>query len=108
MKKRSPIWLLPKEKMKDLVSESNSWAEVLSHLGLKDVGSARTKQKKYGVCVACAQVLSRTMMRPPYQKLLMQIKKWGFSKTGRFYGVSDNAIRKWKRYYELENHREEK
>jgi hypothetical protein len=42
----------------------------------------------------------RKIKRPPYDKLLKEIEEMGFSATGRKYGVSDNAIRKWLKTYE--------
>jgi very-short-patch-repair endonuclease/transposase-like protein len=42
----------------------------------------------------------RKMERPSKKILENQIKEYGFSKTGRIYGVSDNAIRKWVKFYE--------
>jgi len=43
---------------------------------------------------------SRKTMRPDYNTLINDIKFLGYVKTGKKYGVSDNAIRKWLRYYE--------
>lgn len=43
---------------------------------------------------------SRKVERPPYEQLLNEIKELGYKGTGRKYGVSDNAIRKWIKYYE--------
>jgi transposase-like protein len=40
--------------------------------------------------------------RPPYSQLLREVRAIGFSATGRRYGVTDNAIRKWLRQYERE------
>ena len=40
------------------------------------------------------------MERPPYEQLLAEVKAFGFSAVGRKYGVSDNAVRKWIRWYE--------
>jgi transposase-like protein len=40
--------------------------------------------------------------RPPYLLLLHEIEQNGYLATGRKYGVSDNAIRKWVRFYENE------
>lgn len=37
----------------------------------------------------------RKVERPPYDVLLTEIEELGYSATGRKYGVSDNAIRKW-------------
>jgi hypothetical protein len=44
----------------------------------------------------------RKVERPPYEQLLEEIARFGYSATGRRYGVSDNAIRKWVRWYEQE------
>lgn len=42
----------------------------------------------------------RTVERPPYEQLKTEINDLGYSATGRKYGVSDNAIRKWVKVYE--------
>lgn len=44
----------------------------------------------------------RKVERPPYDILLAQTCEEGFLATGRRYGVSDNAIRKWILQYERE------
>jgi transposase len=43
---------------------------------------------------------TRTVERPPYDELLVEIRELGYTGVGRKYGVSDNAIRKWVRQYE--------
>lgn len=42
----------------------------------------------------------RRVVRPPYGQLVREISAFGYLGTGRRYGVSDNAIRKWLRMYE--------
>ena len=42
----------------------------------------------------------RRVKRPPYKHLLKEVEKFGYLATGRKYGVSDNAIRKWIKIYE--------
>jgi len=42
----------------------------------------------------------RKVKRPSYITLKMNIEILGYSATGRKYGVSDNAIRKWLKFYE--------
>lgn len=42
----------------------------------------------------------RRVVRPDKQTLLKEIQEMGFVKTGKKYGVSDNAIRKWLKSYE--------
>jgi Zn finger protein HypA/HybF involved in hydrogenase expression len=43
---------------------------------------------------------NRKIERPPYDKLKKEVGKMGYSAVGRKYGVSDNSIRKWLRFYE--------
>ena len=47
-----------------------------------------------------AQVANRRAERPPYEQLRADIEALGYLGAGRKYGVSDNAIRKWRRAYE--------
>jgi hypothetical protein len=47
----------------------------------------------------------RKVERPPYDHLLREIEQTSFLAVGRKYGVSDNAIRKWVRWYEREAER---
>lgn len=43
----------------------------------------------------------RKVVRPDYHTLLNEIQTLGYCATGRKYGVSDNAIRKWIKNYQL-------
>jgi hypothetical protein len=45
---------------------------------------------------------ARRVERPPYEQLRREVAELGWSAVGRRYGVSDNAVRKWVRRYELE------
>ena len=42
----------------------------------------------------------RRVIRPPYEQLVREIDALGYAGVGRRYGVSDNAVRKWRRTYE--------
>ena len=42
----------------------------------------------------------RKVERPDYNVLIIEIEEMGYVATGRKYGVSDNAIRKWLKTYE--------
>lgn len=42
----------------------------------------------------------RIVERPPYEELKKDVWNNGYSSVGRKYGVSDNSIRKWIKYYE--------
>jgi hypothetical protein len=44
----------------------------------------------------------RKVERPPCDQLLREIEESSYVAVGREYGVSDNAIRKWVRWYERE------
>ena len=44
----------------------------------------------------------RKVERPSYEQLLADLEASNFSAVGRKYGVSDNAVRKWLRWYERE------
>lgn len=52
---------------------------------------------------------ARKAQRPPYEQLLEEIVATSYLAVGRKYGVSDNAVRKWVRFYEhqLERQRAE-
>jgi transposase-like protein len=43
---------------------------------------------------------TRKVKRPTYEQLIEETTELGFSAVGRKYGVSDNAVRKWIRWYE--------
>ena len=58
-----------------------------------------TKRKLYIHTIAGTS--QQKQLRPDYQILIKQIQELGYKGTGRFYGVSDNAIRKWIRFYTL-------
>lgn len=49
----------------------------------------------------------RRAKRPPYQQLLAEIESMGYCAVGRKYGVSDNAVRKWVKFYERERQAQE-
>ena len=48
------------------------------------------------------QIARRRVSRPPYDQLLREIDALGYAGVGRRYGVSDNAVRKWRRAYEAD------
>lgn len=46
-------------------------------------------------CNKCKGISQRKSKRPLQEILLNEIKTYGYCATGRKYGVSDNAVRKW-------------
>jgi len=72
---------------------------------LKKERQSKNKHIKYGIpTLSDSQIngslYQRKVDRPPYEQLLNEIEELGYVGTGRKYGVSDNAIRKWKKIYE--------
>lgn len=51
--------------------------------------------KNSSMCITCLGKKRRKVERPPIEKLIKEVDEIGYSATGRKYGVSDNAIRKW-------------
>ena len=51
---------------------------------------------------AAPKAARRQVVRPPYGRLVADIDALGYAAVGRRYGVSDNAIRNWRRAYEAE------
>jgi transposase-like protein len=43
--------------------------------------------------------------RPPYDQLIAELAESNWSVVARRYGVSDNAVRKWVRWYEADAQR---
>jgi hypothetical protein len=52
-------------------------------------------------CDACAKVGARKVERPSKEQLTMDITVLSLVKVGQKYGVSDNSIRKWCKFYEI-------
>ena len=44
----------------------------------------------------------RKVERPSYEQLMADVASMSFVAIGRKYGVSDNAVRKWIRWYEYQ------
>ena len=48
----------------------------------------------------------RKVERPPLEEIIKLVEEKGYSETGRMFGVSDNAVRKWIKFgkqYELKD-----
>jgi hypothetical protein len=52
------------------------------------------------------KLAQRKVERPPHDQLLREIESMGFVAVGCKYRVSDNAVRKWVRFYERQIERE--
>lgn len=58
-------------------------------------GKEISRKSKLGLCQRCYHISTRKIERPDKDKLLSEIREFGFCGVARKYGVSDNAIRKW-------------
>lgn len=57
--------------------------------------------EKGNKCVPCINLKNRVVERPTKEQLTLELQNTNFSEVGRKYGVSDNTIRKWCKYYEM-------
>ena len=73
--------------------------------GIKDkyCGCGKKILKNSKTCTKCLGQYSRKVERPEYNILIKEIEELGYVGTGKKYGVSDNAIRKWVKSYEKIN-----
>ena len=60
-----------------------------------------------GLCVDCYNLSQRRVERPSKHKLAEEICETSFLQVGKKYGVSDNAIRKWCKAYDLPTKKKE-
>lgn len=66
-----------------------------------ECGNEKSKVGK--VCKSCSNKVKQKVERPSYEQLIKEIEESNYSAVGRKYGVSDSAIRKWKKNYEKKN-----
>ena len=60
-------------------------------------GKVLSRSNRSGLCRKCQPFRLRRAERPDKDVLAREVEEIGFLATGRKYGVSDNAIRKWLR-----------
>lgn len=75
----------------------NCNATLPTHCGRNSKRIKKEKKERNPIRVSKVQ---RKTKRPLHKQLLIEINELGYSGVGRKYGVSDNAIRKWVRFYE--------
>jgi hypothetical protein len=63
-------------------------------------GKKISRQSK--TCVSCREILNRKVERPSKEELRNLLQdKISWTKMGKMFGVSDNAVRKWAKAYEI-------
>lgn len=78
----------------------NCNASLPTHCSKNGKNKANKKKPKKIIKSALEiQIPRRKVDRPPLHILLNEVDELGYSATGRKYGVSDNAIRKWIKVY---------
>ncbi len=80
-----------------------------SHQNLlcSECGKPITIYSSTGLCASCVQKLHRTIERPNREELKEKIRTQSFLSIGKDYNVTDNAIRKWCKTYNLPNTKKE-
>lgn len=53
------------------------------------------------LCEECSHIRARKTERPSRETLKSLIRSTPFTQIGNLYGVTDNSIRKWCKYYNL-------
>lgn len=60
------------------------------------------KDAKADLCIACySKVRAKDIPSPEMIRRVLDLNKWNFSATGRYFRVSDNAVRKWCKKYNI-------
>lgn len=65
-----------------------------------DCGTMIDCHTRVNRCRKCSNIAQRKTERPSYEQLLQDKENMSMCAIGKKYGVSDNAIRKWLKYYE--------
>lgn len=60
-----------------------------------------TNRNKSGYCNKCSHILQYKVEHPSKQKLIEELKESNLYALGKKYGLSDNAIRKWMKNYNI-------
>jgi hypothetical protein len=83
-----------KNKYKCKKNKSN-YGKKLNYCKCGEIISNKAKK-----CKKCDDINQRKVERPSYVQLIKEIENSNYLSVGKKYGVSDNAIRKWVKYYE--------
>ena len=87
-----------KENLRFLCPNCNATLD--THCGKNVKNRKNTKPKKSIEEILNIRKEKRKVDRPSHEKLINEVNLFGYSATGRKYGVSDKAIRKWLKNYE--------
>ena len=97
----------------DAVCDNGVWYcpnKRVNHKELCSVCGTNYKDAKAHMCIKCFNKLNNKFIkdtnieRPSREILKSQIRNENFVQIGKKYGVSDNAVRKWCKFYGLPSH----
>lgn len=98
--KVSPIFVQEKQEIKDKKENNNNSNSIPKFFCIKC--GINTVSKKDTMCLNCYHLNNRKVERPSKEELKkFLIQKIPFIRLGKIFGVSDNAIRKWCKSYNL-------
>lgn len=83
-----------------LVNEKPTIAFIKKRKGYNLCECGREKARTSNKCINCCESKKRKVVRPEHSFLIAEVKSLGYKGTGIKYGVSDNCIRKWLKFYE--------
>lgn len=95
------------QQMVSLIDRGESWREDSLEYPLKNnrlfcpCGNQITRYNSTGFCSKCVREIQRVSERPSREELKILIRNNSFVSIGKQFGVSDNAIRKWCKSYNL-------
>ena len=89
----------------NILDENNTIYNVVKHFCIC-CGAKITVDSASKMCRKCYTASTRTVERPTKEELysILRENKGNFTKVGKIFGVSDNAIRKWCKGYDLPSH----
>lgn len=90
-----------KKSLDNSVTYRKKMPKVKKEIKYKFCQCGKSINKRSNYCSSCYNLKQRKIERPEINILMNDIKLLGYSSTGRKYGVSDNAIRKWIKKYPL-------
>lgn len=88
-----------KEKSVKKIRERKKEKKQVDYKYINTCECGNSKLKKSKNCEECFHNNRRKVERPSLEQLKKEVEEFGYSATGRKYGVSDNAIRKWLKNY---------
>lgn len=101
LKNKNSLLKKEKEKLKQLNKKIKKENNSENKYNICECGNKKLNNSIF--CKKCNTIKYRKVIRPSYDILINDICSYGYRQTGKKYGVSDNGIKKWVKFYE--NHK---